>query len=228
MSAAPSRSLCKRYNPWWVGVLLIALLMSARYGYAQPWQHWKTQQQISVDYRTLEPSGLTEIRADTTLTTTLSAFINLLRDTEKADTWIDRVKSVDEVIRYSETDSLVETHIKGFFMVQERWVLTRSTISQDAQQRLTLEVANDYRPSLRKPGIQVKYLKATWTLTPLADGRVHIRYQGVIDPAGKIPRWIVRDQSLQSTLNTFVRLRSRLQRPEYQRRTLPFIVEPEK
>lgn len=203
---------------------LLALTASSHAG--EGWHHWKTEKRVSIDYRTEAGSGLTEVRADTSVHCTLSAFINLLRDTENADKWLDRVKSVKELERYSETENLVETRVKGFLVVAERWVRTRSTIAQDESLRLTLSVRNQYQPELELPGIQVRRLEAQWTLTPLPDGQVHIRYQGIIDPAGAIPDWMAHNLNLESAFNTFVNLRKRIELPRYQQPKLSFITEP--
>jgi len=205
----------------------LPLLALAATGYAdEGWRHWKTEDRVAIHYRTLEPSGLTEVRADTSVRCSLSAFVNLLRDTDHADRWLDRVTSVEELERYSETENLVETHVKGFMMVAQRWVLTRSTLAQDENLRLTMRVRNEYREDLHKPGIQVRRLEALWTLTPLEDGQVHIRYQGIIDPDGGIPGWMVHNLNLESTFNTFVNLRQRIRMPRYQQPQIPFITEP--
>ncbi|GGB97056.1 hypothetical protein GCM10011352_24000 [Marinobacterium zhoushanense] len=190
------------------------------------WRHWKTENQVSIHYRTEASSGLTEVRADTSVRCTLSAFINLLRDTENADKWLDRVKSVEELERYSATENLVEIRFKGFHMVAERWVQTRSSITQDENLQLSLSIHNQYQAAREAPGIQVRRLEALWTLTPSQDGQVHIRYQGIIDPDGSIPNWMARNLNLESAYRTFVNLRKRIQLPGYQQPKLPFITEP--
>ena len=60
----------------------------------------------------------------------------------------------------------------------------------------------------------MQQVTGVWTLTPLANGKMHLQYQGQADPAGKLPRFIGDKVALKSLLSTFTQLRQVL--PDYQ------------
>lgn len=51
--------------------------------------------------------------------------------------------------------------------------------------------------------IRMQRVQARWTLTPQADGKLLIRYQGQADPAGSLPTFIADNVALKSLFKTF-------------------------
>ncbi|WP_279305929.1 START domain-containing protein [Pokkaliibacter plantistimulans] len=206
----------------WLALILLCGISTAR---AEPWTLWRTTNNVTVQYRQ-DNQHRFNVRAETELTTSLAAFVAMLQDTEHASDWISQVKSVTLLQHDSDQEDVVKTRFKGTLLVHERWAVTRSILSQDSHQVLTLSIHNRYDPQASETGIQIRYLQARWTLTPLANGKVQIRYQGSIDPDGMIPGWLVRQHGLQVVLETFIHLRQQIKLPRYQHAHLPFITEP--
>lgn len=191
------------------------------------WQQVKSKQQVEL-YRRKTDSAVDDVMAKTTISSDLSAFILLLRDTEQGPNWIANARQITLLERPQSNQDLVHSVFNAPWPVHDRDLLTLSHYEQDPDTlalTLTVEDASDALPEI--PGIvRLQGVWARWTLTPLPVGQLAICYQGSADAAGNVPHWLANRMLLEGTFKTFVALRKILVTPDYQNKPLRDIREP--
>ncbi|MEH8022162.1 START domain-containing protein [Rheinheimera metallidurans] len=195
--------------------LVFFSLFFAVSGQAADWLHYKTKEQVTVEYRRLDTS-LLEIRAQVRLTSNLGAFLHLLNDTDAISHWVENAERVEIISSAAEHSKIVHTYFKAIWPVSSRDMVTQSTWSQNSDGVLTLQVTDvgqQYPPV--KGYVRMQQVKSQWVLTPEPNGVVLIQYRGQADPAGNLPHFIVNRVALSSVLKTFINLAKML--PHYQR-----------
>ncbi|WP_341503885.1 START domain-containing protein [Gallaecimonas sp. GXIMD4217] len=194
---------------------------------AADWQWVRDEDGVRIATR---PSrdGIHEVLAETTTTTRLSAFVALLDDFAANPRWVTHSKGVVLLEKPTPTSDLIYTQFDLPWPAHNRDMVTLSTWSQDRDGvlYLTLEDAGDR--VLAQPGfVRMQNVAGQWSLTPLPDGRVRIRYQGHADPAGQLPHWLVNEMTTKATFETFVKMRRLLDKGKYQDSSYPFVREPQ-
>lgn len=198
---------------------------------AQQWQTIDTNSNVQLSKRTLS-NGLFEVKAQFEICSTLSGFINLLRDTDIAPQWIHHAQRVefvtDSLAQHLPYVDIIHTYFEPPWPARKRDMVTRSTISQDVITAvITISIEDLGRTVSEVDGyVRMTDLKGTWELTPTKNGHLTISYSGSGDPAGLIPHWLANKLLVTSTMNTFENLVRLLPNSTYQEHTLQGIIEP--
>ena len=89
---------------------------------------------------------------------------------------------------------------------------------------LTVEVQNlpDYIPR-KKDIVRVVQSHCNWVIKPVSKNLILIEFTIFADPGGAIPAWLINLMSSYGPFETFKKLKTELQKPEYARVTFPFI-----
>ncbi|WP_295891981.1 START domain-containing protein [uncultured Vibrio sp.] len=194
-----------------VPLLLCSLLLSSTL-FASPGLHWqfvKTEDGITLHTRP-HSDGLIEIRAQMFITTSYSAFLLLLEDSEHVPKWIDNVSKSQVLRQISPTENIVYTEFKAPWPALDRDMVTYSRyyfeegafilFIKDAPNMLTEQTGY----------IRITDVKAQWKLEKLTNGITHIEYVAFANPAGVLPDWLVNKLALNSALKTFQGLRAEI------------------
>ncbi|WP_036178614.1 START domain-containing protein [Marinomonas sp. MED121] len=192
-----------------------------------PWQRWKTSDSLSVYYRDYKETGLIEIKAQARLQSSLSGFLLFLQDYPLIPNWLENAKSADLIEQTNDTENLFVTSFYGIWPVSEREMVIRSRYWQNSDLSVELQV-EDAAHEVPNPDhvIRIKIEKAHWILTPLAQGKIKIKYIIVADPMGKVPLWIANKVALRSMWNTLNALETQLALSVWQHMPIPGIIEP--
>lgn len=197
------------YNRAFILFFLITLISSSaigdRFGVCEPgslpsptdngppWKLLRDQNGVLVYSHPMPGSDFSIYKTDTILNAPLDSIIAMALDFEHAQEWMPRVLSV-EVIDYPSNDSITYyTSMDAPWPIMDRDAVTTVKITRDPGKNVTTftyKAKIDYIPK-RQGFIRIPWTIGTWTLIPLQDGRVRSIRQGITDPGGWVPAWIV-------------------------------------
>ena len=106
-------------------------------------------------------------------------------------------------------------------------VLTQN--SQNKQIEIKLNAISGLVP-LKNNMVRIKTMRGRWLITPLLNsvgddtGEKLVEYEMNLDPAGKIPKWLVNTLVVEIPFNTLKNMRSLLRNEKYKKATLAHIV----
>jgi len=202
-------------------LLLIGLPVGADEG----WKLWRDHDEIRVYSRPSE-QGYADIRATTTATTTLSAFLALLHDTAHVPEWMDTVSQVAVIEVTGPSSNIVHTQFQAPWPVANRDMVTYSEYSQPTPCSLVLNLSDRHEAIPPLDGyVRITDIRAQWVLTALPNGSVDIEYQAHANTSGYLPRWMANRASLRTAYKTFQALRRELADPRYLEREMEGISE---
>jgi len=181
------------------------------------WQSYKQNANTQVDYRKSQ-DGLLQIRAQTTVKSGIGAMLHLMEDTANIKTWVANSQKAKILSHPNAQTHLVHTYFSAIWPVSKRDMVTKSVWRQDPHslvlRMFVTDVGQNY--PLVKGYVRMQQVEGEWTLTPLADGKLTIQYQGQADPGGKLPVFIAEKVALRASWQTFMQLHNVLtayQRP---------------
>lgn len=192
----------------WLRPLCLSLLLLPLCLTAEDWSGYKQQDGVTVEYRR-HSDGVLEIRAQLTLKSLTGAFLHLLNDTAAISDWVANAKRVEILASPASNTNIVHTYFSAIWPVSPRDMVTQSIWTQNTDGVLYLRVTDLGGQYPHTDGyMRMQQVEALWTLTPLADGSLHIQYQGQADPAGKVPGFIANKIALRSSWQTFSALKN--------------------
>lgn len=193
------------------------------------WRVYRTSEQFEMRYRDTKTAGrpVLQIQVQFVFKGRMSAFFQVLRDTEHADQWLDSVHSVRVIASPGPFEDWVHTTFDTPWPLQKREMVTCSNWIQNIDYSIEMSVfsCNGNWP-LSPDTVRIEQLNAEWTLRSLADYQVQVLYTGTADAAGGIPRWLSDPIALTSSLRSFRALQLQLALPGYQQ-PLAEVCEPE-
>jgi hypothetical protein len=83
---------------------------------------------------------------------------------------------------------------------------------------------NDFMPE-KKHIVRIKYSRANWIITPLANKKFRIEYRVQIDPGDGVPAWLLNLFIANGPYETFLKLKEQIQLPQYVNAKFPFITD---
>lgn len=164
--------------------------------------------------------ALWEIKATTQVRAELGALILLLRDTDNAETWIDRCAGV-ELLFSEDMQDIVVTTFQSPWPFADRIMLTQSTVEL-SQDSLTIKVTGNLdekgfsKPAYFNQFVAMRRVSGQWTVRKINEEEIDITYAGTGDPAGSIPSWLAKGAMVESTFNTFKSMRHEIIKTKYQ------------
>lgn len=183
------------------------------------WRLHRKYRQFEMSYRDTTLNGRTglEIKAQFVFKGRMSAFFQVLRDTEQAGKWLDSAHSVKIIASPSLFEDKVHTIFDTPWPLQQRDMVTCSTWKQYIDYSIEMNViACDDKWPLPKNTVRMKQINARWLLQPLANNQVEVLYTGVADAGGDLPRWLSDPVAIASSLRSFKALQQLLAHPDYQ------------
>ncbi len=206
-------------------ILIIAALFSGAASAAiNNYWHFESDSDGITIYSHEHEKGLVEIRARMFTTTTYSAFLSLLEDSDNIPNWIDNARHSRVLKQISATENIVYTQFSAPWPVINRDMVTYSKYWID-ELGLTLKIKDAPESTYAEQSgyIRIHSVDASWTLHKLTNGTTLIEYKAFADPGGMLPNWLVNKLSKESARATFSKLREQL--PKYQQHSHPKINE---
>ncbi|MDQ8037241.1 MAG: START domain-containing protein [Pedobacter sp.] len=205
----------------------IFLLSSA---HAADWELAVDSHDVRVWTRAVPDYPIREIRAETTVKSTLNGLVALLMDTENAARWIYRTDRIDLLKRDDASGSFLIHVMTDFpWPLTDRDAVVEGRIVQAADTGM-ISVSSRSLPASSYPAstdfVRMPDMEGSWTFQPLADGQVKVVMTMRANPGGNIPAAVVNLIIHETPYRTLRGLRKVIAEPRYQNAKLPQIREP--
>jgi hypothetical protein len=191
------------------------------------WKLKKETEHIKVYYRKSADSRVNELKLLTTVNSSLSGLVSLLRDVPNYTNWIYKCEKVEPLGQSTHSEGRYWAELDFPWPLQNRDMICHSRISQDPKTKVVaIKVEGQPAYLEKKDGIvRIEVLELTWTLTPAPDGQIHIEYQLLSDPGGVLPGWLINLAIDQGPTQTIRSLREQVAGQKYQSSKLSYIQE---
>lgn len=205
----------------------IFLLPSA---HAADWELAVDSHDVRVWTRAVPDYPIREIRAETTVKSTLNGLVALLMDTEHAASWIYRTDRIDLLKRDDASGSFLIHVMTDFpWPLTDRDAMVEGRIVQAADSGI-ITVSSRSLPVGSYPVsadfVRMPDMEGSWTFQPLEDGQVKVVMTMRANPGGNIPAAVVNLIIHETPYRTLRALRKVIAEPRYQNAKLPQIREP--
>ena len=198
------------------------------YMHYEEWKLKKETEHIKVYYRKAADSRVNELKLLTTVNSSLSGLVSLLRDVPNYTNWIYKCEKVEPLGQSTNSQGRYWAELDFPWPLQNRDMICHSQISQHPETKVvTINVKGEPAYLKKKNGIvRIEVLELTWTLTPKPGGQVAIEYQLLSDPGGSLPGWLINLAIDQGPTQTIRGLREHVASEKYRSGKLDYIQEP--
>lgn len=181
---------------------------------------------IKIYAGSVEGSDVKSVKLECTLDASLPQLCALLLDASAHDKWIYCTEKSHAVKQIGENEQVYYSEMDMPFPFTNRDIVVHIKLSLHPVTRVltVLGEAVDGYVGVKKDLVRVKMSKIRWTVTPLAAGKLHVSYIANVDPAGKLPAWIVNMFITKGPYETFKNVKKLVQAPEYKNRKFGFLI----
>lgn len=189
------------------------------------WRYLTEKEGIKVYSRAVPGSKIKALKVDCTVYTTLSALVTLLLDVPATPLWVYHTKSCVLLRQVSPSELYYYSEVSLPWPLDNRDFVAHVKVTQDKGSRVVTVNA----PAIpgwvaaKKGIVRVNQSLGLWVLTPVGKNSVKVEYSLQVDPGGVIPAWAVNLLSSQGPIESFIKMRQRLQQPAYRNAALDFI-----
>jgi len=124
---------------------------------------------------------------------TLSQIVTILKDAENHHNWVFLSKSAKIVDVTDDFNWKYYSYTDVPWPASNRDYYTNAILKQndiDYTVTISSKAIPDFAPKLNDC-VRIQYIESLWTLNPIGNGSVFIKFELAIDPGGNIPAWIV-------------------------------------
>ncbi|MBS1773627.1 MAG: hypothetical protein JST82_12275 [Bacteroidetes bacterium] len=194
-------------------VLLFLILTSLIAEAENKWELRKNSEGIKIYTRSVEGSGIKELKAEFEATGNIRQLAKILLDIPGQKDWVYSTKASTVVKVIAENELIYYSEKSMPWPVSNRDVVTRVKVLQDtAKGTLTLTAfsENNIIP-VKKNIVRVPSSQVTWKVSTTGSNRLKIEYYAKADPGGTLPAWVTNMFLTKGPYETFVKLRAILQ-----------------
>ncbi|HEV3221223.1 MAG TPA: START domain-containing protein [Puia sp.] len=205
----------------------ITLAMTNSYFLLNGQEVWKLKLEkegIKIYTSPYADSKIKALKVTCTVDATLSQMAAVLLDIKSQDEWFYHTKS-NVLLQVSPSELYYYAELGFPFPFSDRDFVEHIKVSQNPVTKImTMDVQNVPGYILPKHGL-VRVLKSycKWTVAPAGKNFIMIEFILFADPAGSIPIWLINMFSIYGPLETFIKLKTQLKKPEYTNAHFPFI-----
>jgi len=208
-------------------IFLVLLLLCAGLT-VQAQSDWKfvtEKEGIRVYSKSVPGSKIKALKVECVLYATASALVTLLLDVPAAVDWVSHTKSCTLLRQVSPAELYYYSEVSLPWPLENRDFVAHVKVSQD---KISKEVSVN-APAIpgwvgnKKGIVRVNHSLGLWTIMPLDKSRVKVSYSLQVDPGGIIPAWAVNALSSQGPIDSFIKMKQKLQLPVYKNAVLDFI-----
>ena len=211
---------------------LIFILLSsfAPSVYAETWQLEKEADGIAIYTRAVQGADIREFKGELIIDTSLASLLAVFQDTENFPQWNHQCSQATLLKRVNLYERYHYQNLKLPFPVKNRDLVIHSKVQQSKDKILIhSRIAKDFCATQTTPqcekinqskNIKINYAKGTHQFIPQALGGVKVIWQQHIDPAGKIPTFLVNKLLVDIPYITLNKLRKFVKKVKYQQAKL--------
>jgi hypothetical protein len=208
-------------------LVFICLLFQISVKSQEDWVLKKDKDGIKVFSKKTEKFKINEIKVESTFDGRISQLAAVLLDVSNHGHWVYR-SAKSQLLKMLSPASLLyysETYCPWPFENSD--LVMQLTITQNAENKvMMIEVKNieGYLPD-KKGIVRLKYLRTTWTVTPLPNNQFKVDYKIQVDPGVSVPAWLLNIFTINGPYETFVNLKKEIKLPRYAQATFPFLID---
>jgi len=179
-----------------------------------PMRQAQSRDDISTWARPIEGMAVKAFKGQTEVPVSAWAVLALLADTDSLAAWVFQGKQS----AHPEGTPADQAYLrfKGVWPADDRDVLIRTTVRQQADGRILVESREVAGWPEQGCCVRIPLLKNTFTLTPLPGRWTRVEFQTQIDLGGLVPAWLANAVSTEAPLKTLQGLRKLVVKPAYQ------------
>jgi len=194
---------------------------------AAQWELQKTDEDLGIKIYTsaVDGSPFRQFKAVTTLNSSLTGAVAMVRDTDNMPNWMFNMLSLKVLEKVDVQESIAHSVSKTGPFMDNRDSVVRSVLTQDPKTKaVTIKITGlpEYIPAI-EDSVRVASVDGSWTFTPKADGKVEVIYQLHADPAGDLPQGLVNSFMVKAPMNNLSKMHELV--GGYQNAKLSFIAE---
>ena len=204
-----------------MGFLLVSISLTG-----QSWELKNEEEGIKVYTRTVESSAIKAVKVECTIEATLSQLTAVLLDISASPEWIYATKFCRVQKTISASELIYHSEIAVPWPASNRDFIVRVKLEQDSITK-TLTVDGENLPQYldeQKGVVRIMHTESNWTVTP-RNKYLDIVFTLHVDPGGSIPAWLTNLFVTRGPLETFLNLRSQVNKPEYKESNFSFVVD---
>ena len=203
-----------------LALLFVALLLSTAEGVAaaqtqNEWQLRKDASGISVYSRQVQGSDYQEFKAITELPSQVDSALALLNDTAACSQWVYRCVESRIITPLNNLEGIYYQVSKLPFPAKARELILHVLVHQEPSGGIRVTMRS--RPEVLAPTrlVRIQHAYGTYLLEPLSNTTSRLTWQQYIDPAGKLPAWIVNKMLVDLPFNSLQNFRQLVTQPPY-------------
>ncbi len=207
--------------------ILFILIANASAQKNASWQLSGNNNGVKIYIRKGENSNLKEVLGLTTIKTTLSALVFLVKDSENHYQWIYANKKASLIKSINDFEWIYYNESEAPWPVSNRDLITHAKMKQDSIS-LKIIINSIGLPNYlaEKEGlVRVPKLKSVWVFTPKNNGFVDVQFELAIDLGGNIPPWLVNISIDRGPMHTLANMAKVLEQSRYKNVKLSYIRE---
>lgn len=194
-----------------------SLVSSKEKALENEWKFWKEVEGVKVYYRESQDSNIKEVKMKTLFSSNLSTIVECLKDVDAYPQWVYKATTSRTLFKYNENDVVYYNYFDFPWPLQDRDVAIQSKISQDPNTKIVTSHSFAKWEALAELNnvVRIKDFRSTWTLAPLANGKVDGEYVFRSNPGGAIPTWLINMSLDEGPLRTLKNFKQLLQKDKY-------------
>lgn len=203
----------KLFLIFYIFIVNIFLLNHAK---AQNWTFIKEVDGIKIFTQNEFGSSLKSYRGETDINASMEKVCALLGTAKNLDWWSEDVTNI-KILEYKD-----QKFIQYYFIYDMPWPVTdrdlvvESIIKMDTATGIYTVSS---KPLLKKIPVNTELVRINkyrqkWTVQPQGNGKVHVILEGLIDPGGNLPAWVLNMLITEMPLKTIRLLRERAISPK--------------
>lgn len=202
--------------------LILALMMVAGPVWASSESgDWETTRkgeargEVSTYAKQVDDSPVKAFKGVVELQASMTSVLAVITAVDTFPEWIFQNQSAERLT--SEHKERILMSFKGIWPVSDRDVVLANTLSQDADSRvITLHSVNaEGFIDTRDGYVRIPALDNQFTLTPLADGWVRVKFETFVDPGGSVPVWLANLVATKAPYVTLEGIKTQLEKPRF-------------
>ena len=202
-------------------VLMMALLMVASPIWAQVDESWDVTRQgsargeVTTYAKQVEGSPVKAFKGVVELQASPTSVLAVITAVDTFPEWIFQNQDAERLSSEHKERILMSFH--GIWPVSDRDVVLANTLSQDPESRvITLHSVNAAGFIDERDGfVRIPSLDNQFTISPLADGWVEVKFETFVDPGGSVPVWLANLVATKAPYVTLEGIKEQLQKPRF-------------
>ncbi len=192
------------------------------------WQLAQDKNNIKVFTRKWKGSSFWQIKAETIVDAPVAGMVALIKDTEAAHEWIDRLVHFEACKINSPTDWYAYAEISLPWPYENKDLITHNVLTyhRDGSVSVLLTSAPNLLP-LKEGRSRMQHTKGSWRFVPISRSQTKIIYTNYAEPEGLgLPMWVLKPIVVHGVHKSLDNIKSIVTRSKYQSAGLTYYMQP--